>query len=189
VPSILRTCCASSTAPLGDLCADSFFLKKTSILCTCCASPAAPLGDFCTDSLLRKTSILRTCCASPAAPLGDFCTDSLLRKTGFAHLLCWSGCILRRLLRGVSHGRVASAAPRGDFVLVECRRPSMQSFFDVFFAGDFSRVYYMTPPDEDITIIDTTIPVTTSPFVANQGPMTRACARKLNYQVNSFLAY
>jgi hypothetical protein len=42
--------------------------------------------------------------------------------------------------------------------------------------------------DEDITIIDTTIPVTTSPFVANQGPMTRACARKLNYQVNSFLA-
>jgi hypothetical protein len=30
--------------------------------------------------------------------------------------------------------------------------------------------------------------VTTSPFVANKGPMTRACARKLNYQVNSFLA-
>ena len=42
--------------------------------------------------------------------------------------------------------------------------------------------------DEDITIIDTTIPMTTSPFVANQGPMTRARARKLNYQVNSFLA-
>jgi hypothetical protein len=35
--------------------------------------------------------------------------------------------------------------------------------------------------DEDITIIDTTTPVTTSPFVSNQGPMTRACARKLNY--------
>jgi hypothetical protein len=42
--------------------------------------------------------------------------------------------------------------------------------------------------DEDITIIDTTTPVTTSPFVANQGPMTRARAHKLNYQVNSFLA-
>jgi hypothetical protein len=46
----------------------------------------------------------------------------------------------------------------------------------------------MTRPDEDITIIDTTTPVTTSPFVANQGPMTRARARKLNYKVNSFLA-
>jgi hypothetical protein len=33
--------------------------------------------------------------------------------------------------------RVASAAPRGDFVVVECRRPSMRSFFDVIFAGDF----------------------------------------------------
>jgi hypothetical protein len=42
--------------------------------------------------------------------------------------------------------------------------------------------------DEDITIIDTTTPVTPTPFVANQGPMTRACARKLNYKVNSFLA-
>jgi hypothetical protein len=46
----------------------------------------------------------------------------------------------------------------------------------------------MLPIDEDITIIDTTIPVTTSPFVANQGPMARARARKLKYQVNSFLA-
>jgi hypothetical protein len=146
VPSIFCTCCASPAAPLGDFCADSF-LKKTSILRTCCASPAAPLGGFCADSFLEKTSILRTCCASPAAPLGDFCTDSLLKKTGFAHLLCWSGCTLRRLLRGVLHARVASAAPHGDFVLVECRRPSMRSFFDVyFFAGDFSRVYYMALP-------------------------------------------
>jgi hypothetical protein len=32
--------------------------------------------------------------------------------------------------------------------------------------------------DEDITIIDTTTPVTPTPFVANQGPMTRARARK-----------
>jgi hypothetical protein len=30
--------------------------------------------------------------------------------------------------------------------------------------------------------------MTISPFVANQGPMTRTRARKLNYQVNSFLA-
>jgi hypothetical protein len=43
-------------------------------------------------------------------------------------------------------------------------------------------------PDEDITIIDTTTPMTPTPFVANQGPMTRARARKINYQVNSFLA-
>jgi hypothetical protein len=42
--------------------------------------------------------------------------------------------------------------------------------------------------DEDITIIDTTTPVTTSSFIANQGQMTQARARKLNYQVNSFLA-
>ena len=48
--------------------------------------------------------------------------------------------------------------------------------------------FAMTAVDEDITIIDTTIPMTTSPFVANQGPMTRARARKLNYQVNSFFA-
>jgi hypothetical protein len=97
--------------PLGDFCTDSL-LKKTSILRTCCASPAAPLGDLCTDSLLKKTSILRTFCASPAAPLGDF-------------------------LRGLSHARVASVAPRGDFVLVECRRPSTWSFFDVDFCGGF----------------------------------------------------
>jgi hypothetical protein len=41
--------------------------------------------------------------------------------------------------------------------------------------------------DEDIAAIDTTTPMITSPFVANQGPMTRACARKHNYKVNSFL--
>jgi hypothetical protein len=73
------------------------------MLRTYCAGPAAPLGDFCTESLLEKTSILRTYCANPAAPLGDF-------------------------LHGVSHARVASAAPRGDFDVVECRRPSMRSF-------------------------------------------------------------
>jgi hypothetical protein len=40
---------------------------------------------------------------SPAAPLGDFCTESLFRKDfDFAHLLCWSGCTLRRLLHGES---------------------------------------------------------------------------------------
>jgi hypothetical protein len=141
---VSHTCCASPAAPLGDFCTD-ILLRKTSIFRTCCASPAAPLGDFCTDSLWRKTSVLHTC-ASPAAPLGDFCTDILLRKTVFAHLFCWSGCTLRRLLRGLSHARVANAAPRSDFVLIECRRPSMRSFFDVIFAGDFLRVYYMAPP-------------------------------------------
>jgi hypothetical protein len=44
---------------------------------------------------------------------------------------------LRRLLRGVSHARVASARPRGEFVLVECGRPSARSFFDVDFCGGF----------------------------------------------------
>ena len=37
-------------------------------------------------------------------------------------------------------------------------------------------------PDEDIPSIDTTTPA------AQQGPMTRARARQLNYQVKSFLA-
>ena len=36
--------------------------------------------------------------------------------------------------------------------------------------------------DEDISSFDTTIPI------AQQGPMTRAKARELNYQVKSFLA-
>jgi hypothetical protein len=39
--------------------------------------------------------------------------------------------------------------------------------------------------DEDIAAIDTTTPMLTSPFVANQGPMTRACARKHNYKVKT----
>ena len=38
------------------------------------------------------------------------------------------------------------------------------------------------------TLLSLIQPHITSPFVANQGPMTRACARKLNYKVNSFLA-
>ena len=53
-----------------------------------------------------------------------------------------SGCILRQLLRGVSHARVVCAASRGDFGVVECRRPSMRSFstcYILVFAGDFCR--------------------------------------------------
>jgi hypothetical protein len=65
--------------------------------------------------------IFRTCCAGPAAPLGDFYAE-------------------------LSHARVAIAEPRGDFVLVECRRPPARSFLTQVFAGDFSLVYYMTPP-------------------------------------------
>jgi hypothetical protein len=125
--SILRTCCAIPAAPLGDFCTKS---------------PAAPLGDFCTESLLEKTSILRTYCASPAAPLGDFCAECLLQRLRLSHLLCCSGCTLRRLLCGVSHARVVSAAPRGDFGEVECRRPSMRSFSTycvLVFVGDFCR--------------------------------------------------
>jgi hypothetical protein len=102
-------------------------LEKTSILRTCCAisaaplgdfcteSPAAPLGDFCTESLLENTSILRTYCASPAAPLGDFCAECRTRG-------------------------VVNAAPRSDFSVVECRRPSMRSFSTycvLVFVGDF----------------------------------------------------
>jgi hypothetical protein len=49
-------------------------------------------------------------------------------------------------------------------------------------------VYFVSEVDEDITIIDTTTPVIPTPFVANQGPMARARARKINYQVNAFLA-
>jgi hypothetical protein len=53
--------------------------------------------------------------------------------------MCLSGCTLRRLLRRVSHARVASAAPRGDFDVVECRRPSMRSFSTLskFLRGNF----------------------------------------------------
>jgi hypothetical protein len=42
--------------------------------------------------------------------------------------------------------------------------------------------------DEDITAIDTTTTTAPSPLTAEPGPMTRARARELNYQVNSFLA-
>jgi hypothetical protein len=101
VPSlILRTYYASPAAPVGDFCTGSL-LEKTSILRTYCAIPAAPVGDFCTES--------------PAAPLGDFCTGSFGEDFDFANLLCYSGCTRRRLLCGVSHARVVSAAPRGDF--------------------------------------------------------------------------
>jgi hypothetical protein len=73
--------------PGGDLCAGNL-LEKTSILRTYYASPAAPVGDFCTES--------------SAAPFGDFCTVSFGEDFDFAHLLCYSGCTHRRLLRGES---------------------------------------------------------------------------------------
>ena len=58
------------------------------------------------------------------------------------HLLCYSGCTLRRLLRGVSHARVVCAAFRGDFGVVECQRPLMRSVSTcciLVFAVDFCR--------------------------------------------------
>jgi hypothetical protein len=71
----------------------------------------------------------RTYCATLAAPLGDFCVESILGKDfDEAHLLCCSDCTFRHLLHGVSHARVVCAASRGDFGVVECRRPSMRSF-------------------------------------------------------------
>jgi hypothetical protein len=137
--SILRAYYASPAAPVGDFCTGSL-LEKTSTLRTYCASSAAPVGDFCMESLLEKTSILRTYCAILAAPVSDFCMESFGEGFDFAHLLCYSGCTrrrllhgesgyaLRRLLHGVSHATVVSAAPRGDFGVLECRRPSMRSF-------------------------------------------------------------
>jgi hypothetical protein len=126
---------------------------------------AAPLGDFCTESLLEKTSILRVyysgctlrrllrgesfgkdfdfahlLCYSGCTLRRLLCGESFGKDFDFAHLLCYSGCTLRRLLRGVSHPRVVSAAPRSDFGVVECRRPSMRSFSTccvLVFAGDF----------------------------------------------------
>jgi hypothetical protein len=86
--------------------------------------------------------MLPTYCASPAAPLGDFCAECLSQRLRLSHLLCCSGCTLRRLLRGVSHARVVSTAPRGDLGVVECRRPSMRcssTYCVLVFAGDFCR--------------------------------------------------
>jgi hypothetical protein len=69
-----------------------------------------------------------------------------------------SGCILRQLLRGVSHARVVCAASRGDFGVVECRRPLMRSFSTcciLVFAGDLCKyitwlrlVKTLTPREE-----------------------------------------
>jgi hypothetical protein len=49
-------------------------------------------------------------------------------------------------LRGLSHAKVASAALRGDFCVGRMPKTVDAVFFDVIFAGDFSRVYYMAPP-------------------------------------------
>jgi hypothetical protein len=145
--SIFRTYCATPAAPVGDFCADSL-LEKTSIFRTYCATPVAPVGDFCADSLLEKTSIFCTYCATPAAPVGNFCADSLFGKDfNFSHLLCYSVCTRRRLLRGVSHARVVSTAPRGEFGVVECRRLPVRSFSTCLnFCGGFLWVYCMAPP-------------------------------------------
>jgi hypothetical protein len=95
------------------------------------------------------------------------------------HLLCLSGFTLSRLLRGclsvktsyralvvlvrlhpevtfawiLSHARVVCATYRGDFVSIECRRPSERSFrhgddscIVFLFVGAFLLVYYMALP-------------------------------------------
>jgi hypothetical protein len=143
-------------------------LKKTSILRTYCDVPAVPLDDFCTESLFEKDFDFAHLLCCSGCTLGRllhresfwkrlrFCALIVLfrlhpwatfarrvffgKDFDFAHLLCCSGCKLRRILRGVSHARVVSAAPRGDFSVVECRRPSMRSFSTccvLVFAGDF----------------------------------------------------
>jgi hypothetical protein len=80
------------------------------VLHTCCAYPAAPLGDFCSDKdvscrrLRTLWVVLRTCCAYPAAPLGNFCLD-------LSHLMVAEACCCR------------------DCFGVECRRPTLRSFW------------------------------------------------------------
>jgi hypothetical protein len=52
-------------------------------------------------------------------------------------------------LRGVSHARVVYVASRGDFGVVECRRPFDAVFFDMLhlsFCEGFLQIYYMAPP-------------------------------------------
>jgi hypothetical protein len=130
-------CCASPAARLGGFCTDSL-RGRLRFLRTCCASPAAPLGDFCADGLRGRLRFFRTCCASPAAPLGDFCADSLRGRLWFFRTCCASPAApLGDFYADLSHARVASAEPRGDLVLVECRRPSSRSFFDACFCGGF----------------------------------------------------
>jgi hypothetical protein len=116
------------------------FLEKTSILRTYYSG--CTLRRLLHGESFGKDFDYRTCYVVPAAPLGDFCVECLLQRLRLSHLLCCSGCTLRRLLRGVSHARVVSAAPRGDFGVVECRRPLMRSFSTycvLVFAGDFCR--------------------------------------------------
>jgi hypothetical protein len=91
--------------------------------------PAAPVGDFCTESLLEKTSIFaHLLCCSGCTLRRLLHRESFGKDFDFVHVLCYSGCTLRRLLHGVSHARVVCAASRGDFGVVECRRSSMRSF-------------------------------------------------------------
>jgi hypothetical protein len=136
----LRTHCVVLAAPLGDFCTESL-LEKTSILLTYCAIPAAPLGDLCTESLLQRLRLSHLLCCSGCTLRRLLHGESFGKDFDFAHLLCCSGCALRRLLCGVSHARVVSAAPRGDFGVVECRRPSMWSF-STYCVLVFARGFY-----------------------------------------------
>jgi hypothetical protein len=54
IMSVRRDCSQSLRGQFGVGFSTGSLLRKTSILRTCCASPAAPLGDFCTGSLFEE---------------------------------------------------------------------------------------------------------------------------------------
>jgi hypothetical protein len=140
---IWRTCSVYPAAPLGGFCADLSF-SKDFISCTCCACPDTPLGDFCTDLSFSKDFVSCTCCACPAAPLVGFCAD-LSFSTDFVSCTCCvcSAAPLGSFCTDLSHARVVYATCRGDFIYVECRRPSERSFSTlmVMMLGVFARAF------------------------------------------------
>jgi hypothetical protein len=54
IMSVRRACSQSLRRQFGVGFSTGSLLKKTSILRTCCASPAAPLGDFSTDGFFEE---------------------------------------------------------------------------------------------------------------------------------------
>jgi hypothetical protein len=149
--SILRTYYASPAAPVGDFCTES----PAAPLGDFCTGSFGEDFDFahllcysgCTrrrlshgESFGEDFDFAHLLCYSGCTRRRLLHVESFGEDFNFAHLLCYSGCTrrrllhgesgctLRRLLRGLSHARVVSAAPRGDFGVVECRKPSMRSF-------------------------------------------------------------
>jgi hypothetical protein len=154
-------------APLGDFCTESLLqrLRLSNLLCcSSCTLRRLLRGesfgkdfDFvhllcCAGCTLRRLlhgesfgkdfDFVHLLCCSGCTLRRLLHGESFGNDFGFAHLLCCSGCTLRRILRRVSHARVVSAAPRGDFGVVECRRPSVRSFLTycvLVIVGDFCK--------------------------------------------------